>query len=336
MKTLEEGSGPLFMSPDPDEAREFFRTKNRSLVNKTMTVSEAVRRFIPDGCYLACGGFGANRIATALLHEIVRQGRKNLGFSGHTATHDCQILAAGECFNRCDVAYVIGLEARGLSPSSRRYFESGKVRTSEWSNAGLYWRYLAASLNAPFVAARTMLGTDTLKYSAAKVVEDPYTKKPVALFPALYPDVALIHVHEADIHGNARIKGIDIADHVLARASKKVILTAERLIHTDEIRMAPSATHIPYYLVDAVIEVPFGSYPGNMPYEYYSDEDHLRKWLEAEKDPDSLKKFLERFIYGTKDFFEYLELCGGMKKLQQLRWTELNLPVKPGPAGREE
>jgi len=326
MNILQQGQSPLFMDPDPDKAREFFRAKNHALVDKRMTVREAVAKFVPDGCYVASGGFGANRIATALLHEIVRQGRKNLGFSGHTATHDCQILAAGECFDRCDVAYVIGLEARGLSPNARKFFESGKVNTCEWSNAGLYWRYLAASLNAPFIVARTMLGSDTLKYSAAKVVEDPYTGKPVALFPALYPDVALIHVHEADIYGNARIRGIDIADHVLARASKRVLLTTERIIHNDEIRMAPTHTQIPYYLVDAVMEVPYGSYPGNMPYEYFSDEDHLRDWLQAEKDTETLRKFLEQYIFGTRDFFEYLELCGALRKMQKLRWAELNIP----------
>jgi glutaconate CoA-transferase subunit A len=202
----------------------------------------------------------------------------------------------------------------------------------EWSNAGLYWRYLAASINAPFIAARTMLGTDTLKYSAAKVVEDPFTGKPAALFPALYPDVALVHVHESDVYGNARIRGIDIADHVLTRAAKRVLLTAERIIPDDEIRSDPGRTLIPYYLVDAVVEVPFGSYPGNMPYEYYSDEEHLQEWLLAEREPDTFKKFLQKYIYGTSDFAQYLELCGGIKRMQALRWTELNLLVQAPPA----
>ena len=39
----------------------------------------------------------------------------------------------------------------------------------------------------------------------------------------------------------------------------------------------------PFYLVDAIIVVPYGSYPGNMAYEYFSDEDHLRQWLKEEK-----------------------------------------------------
>ena len=134
MKVLEEGQGPLFTDPDPDHAREFFRKKSRAMTEKVMSVSEAINRFVHDGDYVASGGFGGMRIATALLHEILRQGRKNLGFSGHTATHDNQIMAAGECYDRCDIAYIIGLEARGLSPQCRRYYESGKVKLSEWTD----------------------------------------------------------------------------------------------------------------------------------------------------------------------------------------------------------
>ncbi len=38
MKVLEEGVGPLFMDPDPDKARAFFREKSRAMVDKRMTV----------------------------------------------------------------------------------------------------------------------------------------------------------------------------------------------------------------------------------------------------------------------------------------------------------
>jgi glutaconate CoA-transferase subunit A len=81
-------------------------------------------------------------------------------------------------------------------------------------------------------------------------------------------------------------------------------------------------TVIPYYLVNAVCEVPFGSYPGNMPYEYFSDEEHLRLWLETERDPEKFKRFLKKYIYETKDFSEYLELCGGLERINELRAQE--------------
>lgn len=317
------GVNRLFIEPDVDGARKFFSEKSRQMVSKVTTVEKAISQFVNDGDYIAVGGFGVNRIPTALLHEIVRQKKKKLGLSGHTATHDCQILMAGDCIDRCDIAYVVGLEARGLSKASRNAFESGKVEAVEWTNAALAWRYRAAAMGVPFIPARTMLGTDTEKYSAAETINCPYTGMKLMALPALYPDVALVHVHRADIYGNGQIDGIMVADYDLVRAAKRVILTTEKLIPSEEIRMKPQNTVIPCYLVDAVIEVPYGSYPGNMPYEYFSDEDHLKEWMAAEKNPESLLGFLDKYIYQTKTFEEYLNLCGGLEKMKQLRHVEL-------------
>ena len=326
-EVVAQGEGPLFVSPDADKTRDFFRHKERALVNKVMPVKEAVALFVHDGDYLAIGGFGANRIPSAICHEIVRQRKKNLAFAGHTSTHDFQILAAGEVFDRCDIAYIVGLEARGLSPNARRYMESGKVECCEWTNYALALRLKAAAMGVSFIPGRNLLGTDTFKHSAAKAVKCPFTGQIYCLYPALWPDVAAIHVHEADIYGNARIKGISIADLELARASKHLIVTCERLVHNDEIRNNPTLTAIPYYLVNAVCEVPFGSYPGNMPYEYFSDEEHLKLWMETEKDLEKFRRFLEKYIYKTNDFNEYLELCGGVQRISELRSQELFIEI---------
>ena len=327
-KKLNCGICPLFMDPDPDTARTFFKNKSRALTDKVMTVKEAVSKFINDGDYLASGGFGANRISTAILHEILRQKKSNLGFAGHTTTHDFQILAAGnrgggKLMTRLDAAYIVGLEARGLSPQSRRIMQSGEVEVCEWSNYALACRLHAAAMGIPFIATRNMLGSDTFHYSAAKEIKCPFTGKKLAAMPALYPDAALIHVHESDCFGNCRIKGITVADLELARASKRVIITAERIISTDEIRNCPESTVIPSLCVDAVCEVRYGSYPGNMAGEYFSDEQHLTQWLEVEKDEAKLDAFLEKYIYNVNDFGEYLELCGGQERMQELRKQEL-------------
>lgn len=323
MNVLDEGVGPLFMDPDPDAAREFYRTKPRAMVDKRMTVKEAVERFIPDGAYFATGGFGANRIPTAICHEVIRQGRKGLGFSGHTTTHDFQILCAGKAFDRLDAAYIVGLEARGLSPNARRYMQSGEVQVADWSNYALAARLRAAGEGVSYGLTRSMLGTDTFKRSAAKAVECPFTGKTMCAVPALWPDVAAIHVHHADKYGNAVYKGISVADHELSRAAKRLIITTERLVDESEIRDDPTCTSIPFYMVDAVVEVPYGSYPGNMPYLYFSDEEHLAQWMRVEKDPDEFRKFLEEYIYGVDDFAEYVELCGGAERIEQLRKIEL-------------
>ena len=315
--------GELFQSPDVNAARAFFRQKSRAMVDKRMSVPQAVERFIHDGDYIATGGFGSVRFSTAVLHEIVRTRKRNLGFSGHSTTHDFQILAAGRVIDRCDIAYVVGLEIRGLSPNGRRFMESGVVRTTEWSNAGLGWRYKAAAMGVPFLPARVMLGSDTLRYSAGRLIEDPFTGQKLLAVPALYPDVGIIHVHQADIYGNAQIDGTSIVDLDLAKASKRLIVTTERMVETEEFRRDPRKTSIPYWQVDAVCHVPFGSYPGNMPFEYFSDERHLAEWVEVEQDEARFAAFLDKFIYGVDDFEAYLALAAGEQRLAELRSLEI-------------
>jgi glutaconate CoA-transferase subunit A len=346
METLSQGDGALFSDPSADAARAYFCQKDRSLRDKLTPVADAVRRLVHDGDYLAVGGFGAARIPTAVVHEILRQGKQNLRFAGHTATHDFQILCAGNLTGRgrtlaaIDVAYVVGLEARGLSPHARRVLESGEVPCTEWTNYTLAVRLKAGAMGLPFLPVRTMLGTDTLARSAARTIACPYTGVKLTALPALYPDVAAIHVHEADRFGNCRIRGTTVADLDLARAAKRLIITCERLIRNEEIRNDPTRTVIPFFCVDAVCEVPFGSYPGNMPYEYFSDEEHLRAWLEAEKDLATFQRFLDRYIFGVSEFHEYLQLCGGLPRLQELRRQEYlfsreNGGISPGKPSTE-
>lgn len=315
--------GELFMSPDVNAAREYFRQRSRAMTDKLMTVHDAVAAFIHDGDYIATGGFGSVRFSTAVLHEIVRTRKRNLGFSGHSTTHDFQILAAGQVIDRCDIAYVVGLELRGLSPNGRRYMESGAVRTTEWSNAGLGWRYKAAAMGVPFLPARVMLGSDTLRYSAGKLIADPFTHQKYLAVPALYPDVGIIHVHQADRFGNAQIDGTSIVDLDLAKASKHLIITTERLVDTEEFRRDPHKTSIPYWQVDAVCLVPYGSYPGNMPFEYFSDERHLTEWVDAERDEECFSAFLDHYIYDVPDFETYLRLAAGDARLAELRDLEI-------------
>jgi glutaconate CoA-transferase subunit A len=328
---LSQGDSPLYADPSANRAREFFRNKPRALVDKLTTVKDAVARLVNDGDYLAVGGFGSARFSSAICHEIVRQQKQNLTLAGHTATHDFQILAAGnltghgKLIARVDIAYVVGLEARGLSPHGRRVMESGEVESTEWSNYALAVRFKAAAMGLPFLPTRSMLGTDTFRKSPAIEIVCPYTGDKLLAIPALYPDVGVIHVHEADRFGNCRIRGTTVADPDLARASKKLIVTCERLIPNDDIRSDPTRTVIPFYCADAVCEVPFGSFPGNMPYEYFSDEDHIRHWLEVENDPAAYKSFIDQYIYGVADFNEYLQLCGGLPRLQTLRQEEFLL-----------
>src|SRR5439155_13653475 len=115
MSSLPAGTGPLFTDPSAAHLRAALRDKPRALTDKLTTVADAVARLVRDGDYLAIGGFGCDRLPTAVVHEVVRQRRQDLGFAGHTATHDFQVLCAGNLTGRgrtlarVDAAYVVGI-----------------------------------------------------------------------------------------------------------------------------------------------------------------------------------------------------------------------------------
>jgi acyl CoA:acetate/3-ketoacid CoA transferase alpha subunit len=316
LRLLESGVGELIQPPDVEAFRLWNRAKSKRLVDKRMTEAEAVRRFIHDGDYIGTELYGTVRCPMSLVHEIVRQGITDLSVAGQGVL-ELDLLLAASRVRALDITY-IGLEVYGLSNCLRREVESGRVeRVVEWSNAGIAWRFKAAAMGVPFIPVRSMLGTDTLKFSAAKVIECPFTGLPIALLPALILDVGLIHVHRADIHGNAQIDGISGFAAEMARACKRLIISTEEIVETEVIRRRPDRTIIPYYLVDAVVVAPFGSHPGELCYRYARDEEQIKLWVEASKEAETARAFLAKHIYDVPDHQAYLDLFG-QERLQAL------------------
>jgi 3-oxoacid CoA-transferase subunit A/glutaconate CoA-transferase subunit A len=259
----------------------------------------------------------------AIVYEIIRQKKRNLAMAGKTAVHDIDILVGSGCVNRAEVAYCFGHELRGLSPASRRMVENGQCKVvAETSNAGYQWRFLAGMMGIPFIPSRNLLGTDTGSYSSCKVVKDPFSGKPINLIPAAYPDVAFIHVHRCDIYGNAQIDAILVEDFELSRCARRLIITTEEIIDNEIIRKEPWKTVIPFLVVDAVVEVPYGSHPCEMPGMYYYDEEHIAEWLNLSKTQEGVDEYLNKFVFGVESFDDYLKLCGGTKKLTYLKRRE--------------
>jgi acyl CoA:acetate/3-ketoacid CoA transferase alpha subunit len=325
MNVIQEGHGELIGWRDPDEHRQWMAEhKSRRLVDKRMSAAEAISRFLTDGDFLVSGGFGHVRVSMALIYEIIRQHRRGLVMAGKTGVHDSDILIAAGCVDRIEVAYAFGHEMRGLSPASRRALKEGKVRVvAETSNAAYQWRFLAGMMGLPFIPSRNLLGTDTLEYSSAKVVQDPFSGRPICLLPAAYPDLALLHVHRCDAYGNAQVDGIAVEDFEIARCARRLIISTEELIDTEQIREEPWKTTIPFYFADAVVEAPGGAHPCQMAYRYSFDEDHIKEWLTLSRTPEGTEDYFNKYVYGTKDHREYLEIIGGDQRLQELRRVEL-------------
>jgi acyl CoA:acetate/3-ketoacid CoA transferase alpha subunit len=309
MNVIASGSGELLQPPDMDAFREWNRRKSKALVDKRMSEQAAIARFVHDGDYVGTELYGTVRAPMSLTRELIRQGKRDLHLAGQGVLELDLIVAAG-LVKAMDFTY-LGLEVYGVSNALRRAVESGQIeKVVEWSNGGITWRFKAASMGVPFLPVRSMLGTDTFAYSAAKAVECPFSGETVCLLPALVLDVGLIHVHRADMYGNAQVDGISGFAFEMARASKRLIISAEEIVPGEQIRRYPDRTLIPYYLVDAVVEAPFGSYPGEMCYLYERDEEAIKDWVEASKSSDGAQGYLDSTVYGVESHQGYLDLVG--------------------------
>ena len=114
----------------------------------------------------------------------------------------------------------------------------------------------AASYGIPFQPVAGVFGSDLAKINGWKTVKDPYSGQEVYVIPAIRPDVAVIHVNEVDELGNARVYGTPFWDHPTTRAAKRVLITAERLVPTDVLRLQPELTLVPGFMVEAVSHRP--------------------------------------------------------------------------------
>ncbi len=342
MKILNKGTQIKPMKITPNEFREWVRdNKPRGMKDKTMDAKTAVKKFVKNGDIVAISGCSFVRIPVAILHEVLRQGIEDLYVAGGTRSYDANLLMDNKRISHYDAGYIIGLEVLGIPKMSRKIVEEAKAKgeltITEWDNATMAWRHKAAGMGIPFIPVRSMMGADGFKYSGAIQVQCPFTNEKVVLVPSLFTDVALIHVHESDIYGNARISsGAVVEDWGKVRAAKRVILSTEKIIDTEEIRKQPAMTFVPHFYVDAVVKVPYGSHPGNMPGVYYIDIEHLNEYKKSAQDAtgEELKKYYDKYVFSVDSFDEYLEKVGGKKKLKYLEDLEF-LRVKPGDAINE-
>ncbi len=329
MNVIEQGKGEVFSKITPDEFRSHMMLKaERANGDKRMDLNEAIERFVKNGDYLAVGGCSIVRLPMAFIHESLRRGL-HFRMAAGTRTYDVDLLLDNDRISEIDIGYILGLEMLGLPFYTRNHIKEkmnkGDLKICEWSNGTMAWRHKAAAMGVPFLPVRSLAGTDTFNYSAAKKIKCPFTGMDIVLVPALYSDVAVIHVHRADKHGNCQIDGMLNEDLDKARSAKHLIVTTEEIIDTEEIRHDGSKTVIPQFYVDAVVEVKYGAYPTNMPGKYYLDLDHLKSYAKAAEDKSgkAIKNYYAEYVYGTKNFQEFLEKCGGQKRLDELRRIEM-------------
>lgn len=150
-------------------------------------------------------------------------------------------------------------------------------------------------MGLPFMPVRGVSGTDYTRVRPDfKTIPNPYGDDEILVVPAVNPDIALIHAFRADKYGNCIVNS-SIDDALLARASKKVIVSAEEIVATEELKSSQRGNFVSRVHIDAVVHLPNGAWPTHCGSLYRADIDALQDYLAAAKNLESLSSYVQAF-----------------------------------------
>lgn len=285
--------------------------------DKLASMKEAVASLVKDGDTLVIEGF-THLISFAAAHEIIRQGRKDLTLARLTPDliYD-QMLAAG-CAQKLVFSWA-GNPGVGSLHAFRRLVEAKppRLEIEEYSHFGMVARFSAGAANLPFWPLRNYMGTDIPGANPSiKTVTCPFTGEVLAAVPGLRPDVTVVHAQRADRSGNAQVWGLLGVQKEAAFASRRVIVVAEELVSESVIRADPNRTLIPGNIVSAVVIEPWGAHPSYAQGYYDRDNDFYVKWDEIARTEESLKAYLDEYVYGVADRKGYMDKQPSLLRLK--------------------
>jgi glutaconate CoA-transferase subunit A len=306
------------------------------MVDKLRTLAQAVSEFVPDGAHIAFGGFTMQRHPMAFVRELIRQGKRDLVVYGHSPGIDLDMLIGAGAVRRIEVAYVGDEMFVSPGRNFRRAIEQGSIQFDDYSNFGATLRLVAGAMGLPFIPARTLLGSDMVERWGFPAVERrsdpraapkklawmdcPFTGERVVLLPAVNPDVAVIHAQLVGEEGTVRLLGQSFADEFMAAAARRVIVTAEQVVGEAFIRRSPEQNVVPFFRVDAIVQVPYGAHPTACHGAYDYDPQHYAIYAEAaRRGPESFAGYLKEWVFDPSDHWDYLERIGGTEKLCELK-----------------
>ncbi len=305
------------------EARRRLEAKARPPRDKRMPIADAAA-LVRDGDHVAIGGCLYSRTPTLLLREVLRQRRRDVALSRSLMCYEGELFLAAGASREIVTSWVgIGLPW-GLSRIVREFVEGGQARFDEWSHLAIGLRYHAGAMGVPFLPTLSMLGSDLLRTTGAKTMTCPFTGERLCLVPALFPDVALLHVHRADCFGNAQIDGYPHMDADIAAAAQTVIVSAEEIVDPDEIRRTADRTVIPFFAVDAVVEAPYGAYPHECYGLYEADLEHIDAYARrvGADGVAAARAYLDEYVYGPPTPEAYLNKFSAAQLARRRRAAE--------------
>lgn len=280
-------------------------------MSKVRSMHDAIAEFVADGASVAMGLQLEQMIPFAAGHEIIRQKKRGLTLIGPISDVLFDQLIGAGCAEKVIAAWV-GNVMMGSAYNFRRSAEQDGMKVFNMTNFTLALALQAGAMGVPFMPTKTALGTDTANGSHFFYqIFSPFApKESLWAVRALNPDVTIVHVQRADAEGNAHCWGNFGVMLEGVRAAKRVIVVAEELVSPEIIRSDPNRTVIPGFLVNAVIECPWGAHPSPVQGYYSRDNDFFREYHAETKTKENSDTWLREWVYSLADRQAYMEQLG--------------------------
>ena len=304
-------------------------------MTKLLTMREAIGELVPDGSSVALGLQLEQMIPFAAGHEIIRQREKNLTLIGPISDILFDQLIGAGCVEKVIAAWV-GNVMMGSAYNFRRAVEQDGMKVFDLTNFTVALALQAGAMGVPFLPTRTALGSDTVRDNEFFAeIESPFTSpdsrgdsRPRLFRPsearqpqpeklhavrALTPDVTIVHVQRADREGNAHCWGNFGVMVEGVRAAKRVIVVAEEVVEPEVIASDLNRTVIPGFLVNAVVQCPYGAHPSPVQGCYKRDDAFFRQYHEQTKIKADSDAWLQPWVYSIADRRAYMNQLGACR-----------------------
>jgi glutaconate CoA-transferase subunit A len=277
---------------------------------KLLSLSEAIDRFVPDGCSLAMGLAQETLIPFAAGHELIRQNKKDLTLIGPISDILFDQIIGGAGVVKVRAAWV-GNVITGSSYNFRRAVESGALEMEDHSNLTLAMALRAGAMGVPFMPSKTALGSDLFRTnSSLKLMTCPFSGESLTAVTAINPDVAIVHLQRADKFGNAHAWGNLGITRDACLASKHIVITAEEIVETGVIQRDPNRVITPGFRVSAVVHAPWGGHPSPVPGYYNRDHQGFIDYRNCSKTSADFDKWKKSWIDNIRSWKDYVNLVG--------------------------
>ena len=255
---------------------------------------------VKDGARIGLGGMTLYRRPVAAALMLAAMGRRDLELVALTGGIETDLLIGAGCVKRLRSCYT-GLEVVGFAPHFTRRVQEGTLELVEETEYTLSYAIHAATMRVPFMPMRG----DLMRTDIARVRPDlkpftcPLTGVQLIAVPALRLDVAVLHATAADAQGNCNLQGQLALDPHLPTVADVTIVTAERIVDTEELRGMRGGIGLSSVFVTHVVEAPGGSLPTSCFPDRRLDLAAVLDYADAAVDPAEWSTWLKRATEAT-------------------------------------